>query len=88
VYGREGGNCSVTGGYVYRGAAMPELDGWYVYGDFCSGRVWAVDTRDDASEPVLLSESNRAISSFAQDTDGELYLITFNNAIFRLVRSE
>ena len=43
VYGHDEG-CSVTGGYVYRGPSMPELDGWYVYGDFCSGKIWAVNT--------------------------------------------
>jgi glucose/arabinose dehydrogenase len=85
VYGREGGNCSVTGGYVYRGASMPELNGWYVYGDFCSGRVWALNTADN-SDPIVLMDSEKAISSFAEDTDGELYLVTFNNAIYRLDR--
>jgi len=80
------GACSVTGGYVYRGASMPELDGWYVYGDFCSGRVWALDTSDEAGDPVVLMDSEKQISSFAQDTDGELYLVTFDHAIYRLVR--
>jgi hypothetical protein len=65
---------------------MPELDGWYVYGDFCSGRVWALDTADDASDPVVLMDSERQISSFAQTADGEVYLVTFNNAIYRIAR--
>ncbi len=84
VYGRDEG-CSVTGGYVYRGAAMPELRGWYVYGDFCSGKVWAVNTRDE-SDAVLLAASGKPISSFAEADDGELYLVTFERAIFRLSR--
>ncbi len=78
--------CSVTGGFVYRGAAMPELRGWYVYGDYCSGRVWALDTRDDAGEPLLLLESGAAITSFAEDAAGELYLITFDAGVLRLER--
>jgi hypothetical protein len=78
----------VTGGYVYRGEAMPELDGWYVYGDFCSGIVWAFDTANDASEPVRIAETGLPISSFAVDAGGELYMVTFANAIYRLTPAE
>ena len=85
VYGRDGG-CSVTGGFVYRGPSMPELDGWYVYGDFCSGRIWAVNTAD-SSEPVLLAETGLPIASFGELPDGELLVLTFANAVFRLARS-
>ena len=80
------GACSVTGGYVYRGASLPEINGWYVYGDFCSGRVWAFDTSDETSDPVVLMDSGKQISSFAQDAGGELYLVTFDRAIYRLTR--
>jgi glucose/arabinose dehydrogenase len=87
AYGtHDDGACSVTGGYVYRGASMPELDGWYVYGDFCSGRVWALDTTNEVSGPIVLMDSGKQISSFAQDTTGELYLVTFARAVYRLVR--
>ncbi len=82
----EEGACAVTGGYVYRGASMPELAGWYIYGDFCSGHVWAFDTEDAASEPVLLMDTDHSIASFAQDPTGEIYLVTFNEAIFRIAR--
>ncbi len=85
VYGRDLG-CSVTGGYVYRGASMPELDGWYVYGDFCSGLIWAVNTADDSS-PVLLAETGLPIASFGELPDGELLVLTFANAVYRLARS-
>jgi len=84
-YGHDLG-CSVTGGYVYRGSAMPELDGWYVYGDYCSGRVWAVNTADDESAPVQLANTGATITSFAQDAAGELYLVTFDHGIRRLTR--
>lgn len=87
VYGtRDAGNCSVTGGYVYRGAALPELRGWYVYGDFCSGTVWGLDTSDAGAAPVRLMESGKSLSSFAEDAAGELYLVTFNNEVVRVVR--
>ena len=84
VYGRDGG-CSVTGGYVYRGSALPELVGWYVYGDFCTGNVWAVDTADE-TPPVLLAETGLPIASFGELPDGELIALTFANAIYRLER--
>ncbi len=84
VYGRDLG-CSVTGGYVYRGASMPELDGWYVYGDYCSGRIWAVNTADD-SNPVLLADTGLPITSFGELPDGELLVLTFANAVYRLER--
>jgi glucose/arabinose dehydrogenase len=86
VYGREDG-CSVTGGYVYRGTSMPELNGWYVYGDYCSGKIWAVDTADD-SAPVLLADSGLPIASFGELPDGELLVLTFDNAVYQLQRSE
>jgi hypothetical protein len=86
VYGRDLG-CSVTGGYVYRGASMPELDGWYVYGDFCSGRIWAVNTAD-SSPAVLLADTGLPIASFGELPNGELLVLTFANAVYRLQRSQ
>ena len=85
VYGHELG-CSVTGGIVYRGESMPELAGWYVYGDFCTGNIWAVNTADD-SPPVLLAATDQPIASFGELPDGELLAVTFANAIFRLERT-
>ncbi len=65
---------------------MPELDGWYVYGDFCSGLIWAVNTADDSS-PVLLADTGLPIASFGELPDGELLVLTFANAVYRLARS-
>ncbi|MEX1254357.1 MAG: PQQ-dependent sugar dehydrogenase [Dehalococcoidia bacterium] len=84
AYGHADG-CSVTGGYVYRGAALPELAGWYVYGDFCSGNIWAVNTAD-TSDPVLLARSGQPVASFGELPDGEIVVVTFANRIFRLTR--
>jgi glucose/arabinose dehydrogenase len=84
AYGHDEG-CSVTGGYVYRGPSMPELDGWYVYGDYCSGRIWAVNTADD-SEPVLLADTGQSIASFGELPDGEVLVLTFQKAVYRLAR--
>jgi glucose/arabinose dehydrogenase len=75
--------CSITGGFVYHGAAMPELDGSYLYSDYCSGRVWALNTAD-ASPPVELANTGKPVVSFMQGADGEAYLVTFAKAIYRL----
>jgi hypothetical protein len=65
---------------------MPELNGWYAYGDFCSGKIWAVSTADD-SPPVLLADTGLAIASFGELPDGELLVLTFASAVYRLQRS-
>jgi glucose/arabinose dehydrogenase len=83
VYSHAGGRCSVTGGYVYRGGAIPSLDGWYVYGDFCSGDIWAVNP--GGGDPVLLQDTSTSISSFAELPGGELAVLTFDRTVYRLV---
>lgn len=77
--------CSITGGYVYRGAEIPSLAGAYVYGDFCSGRIWALRYENGVVEEnrqVALSDS--PIASFGEDEAGELYAVTFGGGVFRL----
>lgn len=84
-YGRDLG-CSVTGGYVYRGSAIADLAGWYLFGDYCSGNVFGV--RSDATAttaPRVLIASFARISAFGEGTDGELYLADINGgAIYRI----
>ena len=80
--------CSVTGGYVYRGTLLPEIYGWYVYGDHCSGVIWAVNPAD-TSEPVLLADTDFNIGSFAELPNGELLVLrmfqaTDSPGIYRL----
>jgi glucose/arabinose dehydrogenase len=73
-YGHDQG-CTVVGGYVYRGSVYPALSGVYVFGDYCSGRVWGVASGGPADqEPVLLLGSGHTISSFGEDDAGELYV--------------
>jgi hypothetical protein len=76
----------VTGGYVYRGTALPELAGQYVFADYCSGLIWALDAGNPSAQPVVIIDSEHSISSFAELPDGELLVLTFSNAIFRLGR--
>ncbi len=73
--------CSVTGGYVYRGTSLPEIYGWYVYGDYCTGRIWAVNPAD-TSLPVQLVDTGFDIVSFAELPNGELLVLTFQNQMF------
>ncbi len=72
-YGRQEG-ISVTGGYVYRGRALPDLVGWYVYADYGSGRIWALRKNGNAVDNRLLVDSDIMISSFGVDEADELYL--------------
>ncbi|GAB4411226.1 MAG: PQQ-dependent sugar dehydrogenase [Anaerolineae bacterium] len=84
-YEHRNGWCSVTGGYVYRGERIPALQGYYLYGDWCTGTVWAA--RPDASgawQTSIVLESGRQISSFGQDEAGELYLVDYGGAVLRL----
>ncbi len=85
VYGHDAG-CAVTGGYVYRGAGSPALTGGYLFGDYCSGRIWALDAAGaDRQDPALLLESGLSISSFGEDDDGELYVTDLGEgALYRL----
>jgi len=74
AYGRRDG-CSVTGGYVYRGSAIPTLAGAYLFGDYCTGRVWMLRRAPSGAVTVeRLIDSKVEISSFGEDTAGELYL--------------
>ena len=79
--------CSVTGGVVVRRSGLSYLDGAYVYGDFCSGRVWTIDA-DLPAEPIEILTSPRPISSFAEARDGTVYALTFGGAILRFAAAE
>jgi glucose/arabinose dehydrogenase len=93
-YGHGSGDCSITGGYVYRGAALPSLSGAYTFGDYCTGRVWTLRQTGGTWSRNLLLDSPYALVSFGEDEAGELYLahIGTNNqpntgAIYRFVDS-
>ncbi|MFK7886236.1 MAG: sorbosone dehydrogenase family protein [Gammaproteobacteria bacterium] len=78
-YGRDVGN-SVTGGYVYRGTVLPDLQGRYVFGDFASGRLFALPPAPVAgTEAIELLDTSFNISSFAEGIDGELLLLDYTS---------
>jgi glucose/arabinose dehydrogenase len=80
---------SITGGYVYRGDTMPDLQGRYVYGDFVSGRIWSLDAMNPDDPNVTdMMKYNIAISSFSESPDGELYVINYAGIIYSIVAEE
>ena len=75
---------SVTGGYVYRGTKLPGLFGKFIYGDFGTGRIWAVEqTGTDSFAPLLLAETQLKISTFGQAADGELFVADYGTGTLR-----
>ncbi|MBJ6749228.1 PQQ-dependent sugar dehydrogenase [Geomonas anaerohicana] len=85
VYRHGKGDCSVTGGYVYRGKSEA-LHGTYLYGDFCSGRIWGLRRVGGTWQVKLLVDTPYAISTFGEDEDGELYLADYGSGtIYRIV---
>lgn len=90
---------SVTGGYVYRGAAMPALKGAYVYGDYATGKIWAVRAKDGklaAHREILRADRPTYIASFGEDEAGEMYVCAFDlidgrrggkGRLFKIVKS-
>jgi glucose/arabinose dehydrogenase len=78
-------NCAVTGGYVYRGNAYPLLRGQYVYGDFCSGRIWTISAgASSLVRPTLRLDTSLAISSFGLNGGGELFVLSLGGDIYRV----
>ena len=83
--------CTVVGGYVYRGEQNPDLQRQYLFGDYCSGRIWSLDTSQSLTslvESTLLLESGLRISSFGEDAAGELYVIDRQGAVYRITSAE
>ncbi|MBN2471675.1 MAG: PQQ-dependent sugar dehydrogenase [Anaerolineae bacterium] len=79
-YNHSEGGCSITGGYAYRGETIPEMQGVYLYGDWCTGLVFSL-YRDDAGEWQAMQFTHlpgRMISSFGEDEAGELYIVDYN----------
>jgi glucose/arabinose dehydrogenase len=84
-YTHQEGN-SITGGFVYRGEGVPALQGTYVYGDFGSGRIWALDASSpEDPRPRQILDTDLNIASFGVDPGGELLICAFDGRIYRLV---
>jgi glucose/arabinose dehydrogenase len=84
AYGHDVG-CSITGGFVYRGSDVPSLRGRYFYGDYCSGTVWSLRAEDGEAVDVRRERvSLRNLTSFGEDSVGELYLVSQDGSVYRL----
>lgn len=93
-YTHSGGNCSITGGYVYRGAAIPSLQGTYFYADFCSNKIWSLEydgmnVQNFVDRTLELRPqtggSITGISTFGEDGDGEMYIATLSGRLYRII---
>jgi glucose/arabinose dehydrogenase len=90
-YSLAGSNCAITGGFVYRGNSMPSLFGKYVYGDYCSGDIWAFSnsgTGDDNQINEQLVNTNKYITSFGLDQNNELLICATDGKIYKLTSDE
>ncbi len=86
--------CSVTGGYVYRGKKLKGFEGVYFFGDYCSGNIWSFKVIDgkanefkNRTEEINIAdgEFTNYISSFGQDADGEIYIVDYNGAVYKII---
>lgn len=85
-YGQSANDRSITGGYVYHGPGLSSLQGRYIYGDFISGRIWALSTNLGGNlSNQLLMESGLSISSFGTDNANEIYMCAFDGKIYKFV---
>ena len=86
--------CSITGGYVYRGSNIPNLYGRYIFGDYCTGKVWSIKIEEGKGSDVIehtssimksMGEKEFYLSSFGQNNDGEIFIVDYNGTIYKLV---
>ena len=80
--------CAVMGGYVYRGSSITELQGVYIFGDYCTGHTWTLfRSAADVWRVTPFMDTGRTITAFGEDEQGELYMVDFKGSIFRLARA-
>jgi glucose/arabinose dehydrogenase len=85
VYGHDRGRCAITGGYVYRGSAVPSLRGRYFFGDYCTGEIWTMQVVNGKATDVRpFGTPLPQLDSFGEDSAGELYAVTLSGSIYRL----
>jgi len=78
--------CSITGGQVYRGSRIPGLVGRYLFGDYCSGRIWALTETGGARWTMTqVISTDLRISSFGEDAAGEVYVVDHSGAVYLIV---
>jgi len=75
----------VTGGYIYRGAAQPALQGQYILGDYCTGRIWTLYQDENVANLVAQGQFAVNISSFGEGENGEIYLTDLGGTLYRVM---
>jgi glucose/arabinose dehydrogenase len=88
AYDHTANNCSISGGFVYRGSAVPEARGRYFFGDYCSGAIWSFVVVDGKATDVRREATTiPGLSTFGEDAKGELYAASVDSGrVYRLVR--
>ena len=88
-YEHTGSVCAVVGGLMYRGTAIPWLDGVYLFGDYCSGRIWALEGDADRGwHMIQIADLPTPLISFGTDAAGEVYILTIGGPVHRLVDAD
>ncbi|HEY1473324.1 MAG TPA: PQQ-dependent sugar dehydrogenase [Pseudolabrys sp.] len=82
VYDHTAGDCSITGGYRYRGSRIPDIYGSYFYGDYCTGRIWRATESGGVWSTGQLFDTTLNISTFGEDESGELYVVDITGGAF------
>lgn len=88
AYPHRGGPCAIIGGYSYRGEAIGALEGWYVFGDFCTGELQAIKRVDGEVQRRFVGAKVEGLVAIAEDSDGELFVISISKGIYRLVPAD
>ena len=84
-YDHSASNCSITGGYRYRGSRYPNMSGIYFYADYCTGRIWGASEDDGQWSTKLFLTTGFNIAAFGEDQTGELYLANQKGSVYRLI---
>lgn len=86
-YSHSSGNCSITGGFVYRGNTATGLTGKYIYADYCTSNIWALDASGSLPQNQFLLKAPGLITAFGVDQDNELYFCNFDGSIYKFKSS-
>ena len=86
VYSHDEGGCSVSGGVVARDSTVPNLSGWYLFGDYCTGEIWALDPAGAPDAPRIVALANlEGVAAISVGGDGQLYAVSNGGTIARFV---
>jgi len=83
-YGHGSGNCSITGGEVYRGTDYPNLHGIYLFADYCSGKIWGLTRDNNEWVTTLLIDTTNAITTFGLGEGGKIYMAGASRGVYRI----